>query len=250
MSDPRFRALRVAPRAGFSRAARVPSPPSPVAIASHSLGWLRPHAPSSAIPAPESRLRSWTIRGLALSALAVTIVYLVWRATATLDPTAPVLSILLLVLEIHAALGLALFTFGLWDIDTRPNVASVATAPGRVAVLIPTYNEAPEILLPTVAAAVAMRLPHETWVLDDGNRPEVERLAAELGARYVARATHEHAKAGNINHALGLVEADYVAILDADHVASPDLLAHTLGYFADPTVALVQTPQDFYNRAS
>ncbi len=250
MPDPRFRALRVAPRAGFARVPRLPSPPSPVAVASHSLGWLRPHAPSSAIPAPESRLRSWTIRGLALAALAVTLVYLVWRATSTLDPGAPLLSGLLLLLEIHAALGLGLFTFGLWDIDRRPEVVAVATTPGRIAVLIPTYNEGPEILLPTIAAAVAMRLPHETWVLDDGARPEVAQLAAELGAHYVARPTHEHAKAGNINHALGLVDADFVAILDADHVAAPDFLAHTLGYFADPTVALVQTPQDFYNRAS
>jgi cellulose synthase (UDP-forming) len=41
-----------------------------------------------------------------------------------------------------------------------------------------------------------------------------------------------------------------VAVLDADHVARPDLLVDTLGYFDDPQVALVQTPQDFYNLES
>jgi cellulose synthase (UDP-forming) len=190
------------------------------------------------------------MRALALDAIAVTAAYLVWRATATRDPSAAWLSLLLLVLEVHAALGLVLFTFSLWDVDRRPVPAPARSIEGRIAVLIPTYNEAADILLPTIAAAVAMRMPHETWVLDDGNRPAISKLAADLGARYLARPTHEHAKAGTLNHALPIVNADFVAVLDADHVASPDFLAHTLGYFSDPAVALVQTPQDFYNRAS
>ena len=39
-------------------------------------------------------------------------------------------------------------------------------------------------------------------------------------------------------------------MLDADHVPRPDFLDATLGYFADPLVALVQTPHDFSNRDS
>jgi cellulose synthase (UDP-forming) len=244
------RALRVAPRAGFHPAARLRTPEPARAIVGRGASWIHPHAPGSALPTPESSARRAAIHCLALLALAVTAAYLVWRATATLDPANPWLSVALLVLEIHAGLGLALFTFSLWDVDRRPAVGPVPEAPGRVAVLVPTYNEGTEILLPTIAAAVSMRLPHETWVLDDGDRPAIARLAADLGARYLARPTHEHAKAGNLNHALGLIEADFVAVLDADHVASPDFLAHTLGYFADPKVALVQTPQDFYNRTS
>ena len=103
------------------------------------------------------------------------------------------------------------------------------------------------MLLPTIAAAVELSPTHETWVLDDGRRPAVERLATELGARYLTRPDNTHAKAGNINHALKYVEADVIAVLDADHVAHPDFLRHTLPYFDDPQVALVQTPQDFYN---
>jgi cellulose synthase (UDP-forming) len=97
---------------------------------------------------------------------------------------------------------------------------------------------------------VAVEPAHETWVLDDGERPEIEELARSLGARYLARPTHEHAKAGNLNHALGIIEADILAVLDADHVAAPEFLRATLGYFSDPRVALVQTPQDFYNVTS
>ena len=103
------------------------------------------------------------------------------------------------------------------------------------------------MLLPTVAASVALRPTHETWVLDDGGRDEVRRMAEQLGARYLTRPDNAHAKAGNLNHALTVVEADVLAILDADHVPTADFLLATLPYFADPAIGFVQTPQDFYN---
>ena len=229
----------------------VPSPaPSPRPAPTRPVGWLRPPLPGSGLPAPESTTRRWSIRAVALLALAVTVVYLGWRTLFTVDLAVWWLAIPLLVLEIHAALGLALFAFSLWDVDRRPDVGPVTATPGRVAILIPTYNEGVEVLTPTIAAALAVDLPHETWVLDDGDRDEIAALAETLGARYLRRPVHDHAKAGNVNHALETVEADFVAILDADHVAAPDFLARTLGYFADPRVALVQTPQEFYNTDS
>jgi cellulose synthase/poly-beta-1,6-N-acetylglucosamine synthase-like glycosyltransferase len=203
--------------------------------------------PGRTLPAPESRRRVWAIRLIAVVALADTLAYLVWRAGWTLALDVWWVSIPLFVLEVHAFLGLALFTFSLWDVDRRPATHDTTVSALSVAILVPTFNEGLEVLTPTVAAAIAMRVPHETWVLDDGDRPEVARLAAQLGARYLARPTHEHAKAGNLNHALGVIEAELIGVLDADHVASPDFLVHTLGYFDDPAIALVQTPQEFYN---
>lgn len=207
-------------------------------------------AADAALPARESPRRLAAIRSVAVAALGISVAYLAWRGLFTLDPSAAWLSVPLYLLEIHAAFGLFLFTVALWDTDVRPSIAPTFATPRRVAVLIPTYNEGREVLLPTVAAALAMRVEHETWVLDDGARPDVQRMAEELGARYLARPTHEHAKAGNLNHALGIIDVDLVAVLDADHVAKPDFLVRTLGYFDDPRVALVQTPQDFYNRSS
>jgi cellulose synthase (UDP-forming) len=189
------------------------------------------------------------IRGVTLVALAATAAYLGWRALATLNLDAWYLAVPMLVLEAHAAAGLGLFAFSLWDVDRRPARRPLDRLPS-IAVVIPTYNEGPEILVPTIAAAVALEPVHETWILDDGARPEVEELAAALGARYLARPTHEHAKAGNLNHALGVIDAEILAVLDADHVAAPEFLQATLGYFADPRIALVQTPQDFYNVSS
>jgi cellulose synthase (UDP-forming) len=207
-------------------------------------------AADAALPARESPRRRALIRSVAVAALAMSVAYLAWRGLFTLDASAAWLSVPLYILEIHAAFGLFLFTVSLWDLDVRPAIAPTLVTRHRVAVLIPTYNEGREILLPTVAAALAMRVEHETWVLDDGNRPDVQRMAEELGARYLARRTHEHAKAGNLNHAFGIIDADLVAVLDADHVSHPDFLVRTLGYFDDPRIALVQTPQDFYNRSS
>jgi cellulose synthase (UDP-forming) len=207
------------------------------------------HRRRSELPKPETYRRRLLIRSVAVLALLVTAAYLTWRALFTLNLAAWYLAIPLLVLEIHAALGLGLFTFSLWDVDHRPPPRRLRRRP-RVAVLIPTYNEGAEILLPTVAAAVALEPEHETWVLDDGGRPEIRKLAEALGAHYLARPTHEHAKAGNLNHALGVIDADIIAVLDADHVPRPRFLRATLPYFADRRVALVQTPQDFYNATS
>jgi cellulose synthase (UDP-forming) len=126
----------------------------------------------------------------------------------------------------------------------------VTTTTERIAVVIPTIDESLDILTPTVAAALALNVEHETWLLDDGGRPEVARLAADLGARYHSRPEPVDGLAGNLNHALATIEADLVAVLHADSVAAPDFLANTLGYFADPRVALVQTPEGVYNTDS
>ena len=97
----------------------------------------------------------------------------------------------------------------MWNIDSHP-LAPVTEAPNgmRVAVLIPTYNEPIEVLTPTVAAACELAPAHETWVLDDGDRPWVEEMCVAYGARYVRRAVHDHAKAGNMNHALALMASE------------------------------------------
>jgi cellulose synthase (UDP-forming) len=127
------------------------------------------------------------------------------------------------------------------------------TAPPRVVVLIATYNEDAEVLERTLVGAAAIDHPaFEVWLLDDGNRPEMARLARRHGARHVTRPDNAHAKAGNINHALALMRAegkppDFVAVLDADFVAHDGFLRRTLALFREADVALVQTPQHFFN---
>lgn len=206
-----------------------------------------PTFPGQERPAPESRARKGLIHGVSVFAVLATAAYLVWRIAFTIDLSFWWVALPLLALELHNALGLTMFTAALWDVDAGPRLGPRDTTPLRVAVLIATYDEPEDVILPTIAAAVALEPAHETWVLDDGRRLGVKRLAAELGARYLSRPTNDDAKAGNLNHALESIDADLVAVLDADHIARPNLLRNTLGYFDDPDVALVQTPQDFYN---
>ena len=203
--------------------------------------------PLTNLPPPEPIGKKRRTQAIAIVAFLVSVSYVTWRVIATLNLTVWWISIPLIILEIHATLGFAMLTVNLWDLDGLTPTAERTCTESKIAVLIPTYNESEEIILPTVAAAVSMRLPHNTWILDDGNRSWLANLADDLGANYVARPKHDHAKAGNVNYVLPQINADLVAILDADHVASEDFLSNTVGYFDDPRVALVQTPQDFYN---
>ncbi len=188
-------------------------------------------------------------RGLGLLAFAVSVSYLTWRLW-TINTDALWLSVPFYLLELTGLFSFGLFIYSVWDTDHLRVAEPRHDTANKVAILIPTYNEDPEILLPTVAAALAVDLPHETWVLDDGKRPWVEEMAREVGAHYLIRPDNSHAKAGNLNHALNQIDADLVAILDADHVPKRNLLRNTVGYFDDPYVALVQTPQAFYNNDS
>lgn len=124
----------------------------------------------------------------------------------------------------------------------------------RVDVLIATYNEEEAILTRTIVGALGIDFPGmRVWVLDDGRRPWLDRLCSEKGAHYLTRPDNNHAKAGNINHALDYLRDDpdppeFVAILDADFVPHEEFLWRTIPLFHDRKVGLVQTPQHFFNK--
>jgi cellulose synthase (UDP-forming) len=223
--------------------------PDRVPVLTSSRSTRRTPSQPAGAPVPESPVRQLVLRATGVIALVATVAYLVWRVGWTMSDTALWLSVPFLVFELHAAVSLALFVFSAWDVTPvrRPDLPERLP---RTAVFITTYDEDLEVLLPTVTAALALEPAHETFVLDDGDRIEVAQMARALGATYVARPVHDHAKAGNLNHALARVEADVVAVLDADHVPEPDFLLALLGYFEDPRVAVVQTPQEFYNTDS
>ncbi len=116
-----------------------------------------------------------------------------------------------------------------------------------VDVLIPTLNESTEIVRLTAENATKIVGVNEVLVLDDGNRPHIKDMAEEIGAKYFARGTNEHAKAGNMNFGLMHSTAEFIIMLDADHVPQSNFITQTLGYFSDQKLALVQSPQSFYN---
>jgi cellulose synthase (UDP-forming) len=94
--------------------------------------------------------------------------------------------------------------------------------------------------------------PKTVYVLDDSAREKVRDLAEEYGFRYVVRPNPgEMKKAGNLTHALGISDGDFIAVIDADFAVRPEFLYETMPYFSDPNVGIVQTAQffDVTNRA-
>ena len=87
----------------------------------------------------------------------------------------------------------------------------------------------------TVAAAAGLRGAEvRVWVLDDGNDDAMRDLAARYGVGYIRRDEHTGAKAGNINNALTLTDAPFIAVFDSDHVADAGFLEATLGLHGGP----------------
>ncbi len=171
-------------------------------------------------------------------------VYFGWRVT-TMNLDHPVFSAIFFAAEI-ATLVLALMSvLILWRVKERaPTTARDGLS---VDVLVPTLNEQLPLVRRTVIAAMHIAYPHETWLLDDGDRPEMKELADSLGCHYLRRDTNRGAKPGNLNNALQYCKADFIAVIDCDHIAQRDYLDRLLGYFDDPQVAFVQAPQDYYN---
>jgi len=124
-------------------------------------------------------------------------------------------------------------------------------APGElpsVDVYIPTFNEPMEVLEKTITGVLCLDYPNfNAWVLDDGRRPWVKAFCEAKGVGYLTRPNNAHAKAGNINHALTKTSADFVAIFDADFIPQRNFLMRTIGFFADPSIGVVQVPHAFYN---
>jgi len=172
------------------------------------------------------------------------LVYMGWRI-GTFNHAAPWLSIPLYAAEIYGYVSGLLFVLMTYRLSVREPVPPQEGL--KVDVFVPTYNESVDLLRRTLLAAKWMDYPHETWLLDDGRRESMRKLAAELGCRYLSREDNLHAKAGNLNNALKFTDSDFIAIFDADHAPRKDFLLKTLGFFRDEKVAFVQTPQDFFN---
>lgn len=204
------------------------------------------------------RPRPWS-RNLVVGILALlTVRYLMWQSLSTLNLSTPlngVFSLGLFLLELLLLVSSMIQLVLLLRVrDRRPeadrvamDVVSGAFTP-TVDILIPTYNEPPLILRRTITGCQALAYAAKTiYVLDDTRRPEIAALAAALGCEYVTRPDNHHAKAGNLNHAIARTKGELIVVFDADFVPTKNFLTRTVGFFQEAQVALVQTPQSFYN---
>jgi cellulose synthase/poly-beta-1,6-N-acetylglucosamine synthase-like glycosyltransferase len=205
----------------------------------------------------------WRVLPIAI-VLVFTARYIYWRATVTLPPAENLIDfaagLMFFAMECAAVAGTVISYVTLTRSRNRSGEVDANTGWlfGReklplVDVFICTYNEEREILERTIVGATGMSYPnYRVWVLDDGKRPWLAELAAELNCNYLTRPDNSHAKAGNLNHAIAHVRAldippDFISVLDADFVPAPMFLSRALTLFHDETVGIVQTPQHFIN---
>lgn len=206
------------------------------------------------VPQPNSFFRS-LVAGILFCLLTR---YLLWRSLSTLNLSNPVdgvFSILLLAMELIAVSGGMLQLLLMFTTKDRRQEAdrySKSVVDGSycpsVDILIPTYNEPEFILRRTIIGCQAIDYPNKkVYLLDDTKRSHIKKLAQELGCYYRTRGDNSHAKAGNLNHALEKTLGELIVVFDADFVPTRNFLQRTVGFFQKRNIALVQTPQSFYN---
>lgn len=123
-----------------------------------------------------------------------------------------------------------------------------------VSIHIPAYREQPRMLMETLDSVAALDYPNFEAVVVINNTPEeyywrpIEEHCRRLGARFKFLNVMPLAgfKAGALNVALQHTDpkAEVIAVIDADYVVHSDWLKDLVPGFADPSVGLVQAPQD------
>lgn len=201
--------------------------------------------------------------------------YFYWRTFTTLgfnDALSFTFAIMLYLAELYGFIVYILSIFVNIDPLERP----IAPLPEdeslypTVDVMVPSYNEVPELLEVTLLSALQLDYPKSkftVYLLDDGGtdqrcdsddpviseaskarRKELQALCSRIGAVYLTRAKNLHAKAGNINNGLEHSNGELIVVFDADHAPTADFLKSTVGWFLkDPKMFLVQTPHFFVN---
>ncbi len=189
--------------------------------------------------------------------------YLHWRWTASLNFEALWFSVPLVLAETGAYIGLVLFAFNIWrvkDVPQKPAPSCITQCvrdgealPRSISVDVyfPSYDEDPSLVRLSLLDAKSISYPHpidiRIHILDDGNRSSMRELAEEMGCNYITRDNNVGFKAGNLRNAMEQTTGDFIVICDADTRPFSTILENTLGYFTDPDVAWVQTPQWFFD---
>jgi len=223
--------------------------------------WSQP-APKGTTVAPMFGLNRALARAGIVAAVACVVgAYLHWRVSSTIPWGAGWFrlgfALLCLGIELFGLFDAAILFAGLARRTDRSAEADAgearlaARAPHAwpaVDLIIATYNEPIEVLEKTILGALALDWPNiNVWVADDGRRAWLRDFCQAKGAGYITRPDNLHAKAGNINHALKVTDAPFVAVFDANFVPQRGFLKRTMGFFDDPAIGIVRVPHSFYN---
>ncbi len=130
--------------------------------------------------------RLFVVRIIAVLVVSFGCAYIFWRWSDTIAWSAWWIAIPLVIAETYSLSESILFAFMMWNARERP--VPPAARPGlTVDVFITTYNEPLELVVRTAIGAREVRYPHNTWILDDGDREEFgQRLP-----RWASDTSHE-----------------------------------------------------------
>jgi cellulose synthase/poly-beta-1,6-N-acetylglucosamine synthase-like glycosyltransferase len=176
-----------------------------------------------------------------------------------LSPPGRAASALLLVLEALALFISGYFAFEGCDVLCRARGTRLIRAPDpgylpMVCLQVPAYNEPADMLIDTIRSLERIDYPRLEILVVDNNTPDPQTwrpVAEYCQGRERVRFLHietEGFKAGALNVVMAQhmrPDVEVVGVIDADYLVEPDYLRKTVGYFADPAVAFVQTPQDY-----
>lgn len=211
------------------------------ALTGLALRWLPPTSRAARLGA--LLVLAWVLGVYFAWRLGQTVIWGEWSFAAIYTQALMAMELLWLVDVVH---GLHFHAYGRRPLDLREGAALNQAS---VDVVIASYNEPRDILEKTLLCArrLVWSGPVQIHVLDDGKRDWLAQLCQDLDIRYLSRPDNQGAKAGNINHGLDYLHGDFALLLDADFLVAPEAIEKLIEPMADPRVAVVQSPQDFYN---
>lgn len=204
------------------------------------------------------------------------VIYILWRLFFTLPLHAGVVSLIAGIVLFSAefiSMLEAVIHYICMSKDHAPEFPVIEEADyPHVDVLIATHSEDVDLLFKTLNGCKHMEYPDPSkvhiYLCDDNDRPEMAKLAQDMGVGYFGLSGNKLAKAGNLNHALSKTDSPLVVTFDADMIPRSNFLMETVPYFSLPKMILdhgvwrkrtedeidpdykigfIQTPQSFYN---
>ena len=192
--------------------------------------------------------------------------YIYWRWTSSLNLNALWFAIPLVIAETMMYIGSILSFLNYWMIrdyeEKAPPEFMDEVVPEKlkkfykgqpisIDIYVAVYNEDPELVRLSIKDAKKVKkLPNwkvNIYVLDDSKNPAMKKMIEEEGVIQITRDNRKGYKAGAITDAMTKTEGHFIVICDADTRLFPSILIDTMGFFRDPKVAFVQTPQWFYD---
>ena len=126
-----------------------------------------------------------------------------------------------------------------------------------ITVQVPTYND--PVAERCIRHCLEFNYPkdkYEIIIADDSTNLETQNLLARFEeqnsgfVKYIHRDNREGFKAGALKNSMKYARGEFIVICDADWMPGKDFLSKVIMPFSDPSVAIVQTRQGFYNKDS